>query len=60
MNAYGNDVGEPYAEGGIVTLPVVEFRDPDSWLHSSMTPDEARLLGLRLIKLADEAEEQEW
>jgi hypothetical protein len=59
MSMYGDDVGEPYAEGGIVTLPVVEFRDPDSWLYPSMSPDEARLLGLRLIKLADEAEEQD-
>jgi hypothetical protein len=43
-----------------VTLSVREFSDPDSWLNTTLTPDESRLLGLRLIKMADEAEAQEW
>lgn len=60
MSKYGDDVDVPYAHGGSVTLPVREFSEPVSWLRASLTPDEARLLGLRLIKMADEAEAQEW
>ncbi|MFD5161030.1 hypothetical protein ACFWMJ_23625 [Streptomyces hawaiiensis] len=60
MSKYGDGIDEPYAHGGLVTLPVREFSDPVSWLNTSLSPDEARLLGLRLIKMADEAEAQEW
>jgi hypothetical protein len=60
VSKYGDDVDEPYARGGEVVLPVREFSEPVSWLVATLTPDEARLLGLRLIKTADEAEAQEW
>ncbi|MFE5828722.1 hypothetical protein ACFQ8W_00375 [Streptomyces sp. NPDC056508] len=57
---YGEDVDEPWAHDGLVTLPIREFSEPESWLYTKLTPDEARLLGLRLIKMTDEAERQEW
>ncbi|MER7922162.1 hypothetical protein ABTY96_03325 [Streptomyces sp. NPDC096057] len=58
MSKYGDGIEEPYAFGGFVTLSVREFSETDSWLKSDLRPDEARLLGLRLIKMADEAEAQ--
>ncbi|MFB7479554.1 hypothetical protein ACFUEM_08610 [Streptomyces anulatus] len=57
MSKYGKEIEEPFARGGLVVLDV---RDYDSRAVTSIAPDEARLLGLRLIKLADEAEGQEW
>ncbi|MET7939653.1 hypothetical protein [Streptomyces sp. NPDC005302] len=57
MSKYGEGVDEPYAHTGLVSLTV---RDYDGRAVTSIAPDEARLLGLRLIKMADEAEAQEW
>ncbi|MFJ6237953.1 hypothetical protein ACIQH0_28185 [Streptomyces griseus] len=54
---YGKGVHEPYAHGGTVRLGVEDY---DGRSHTGISPDEARLLGLRLIKMADEAEGQEW
>lgn len=59
MSKYGEGVEEPYVFSGLVTLVVKEFSDPDTWLTTTLAPDEARLLGLRLIKAADEAEAQD-
>lgn len=50
MSKYGEGVEEPSASGGVI---IIEAR-------AVLSPDEARLLGLRLIKMADEAEGQEW
>lgn len=58
MSKYGEGVEEPYARGGIV-----HFGIDMGYMAATLagiSPDEARLLGLRLIKVADEAEEQEW
>lgn len=49
MSKYGEGVSEPYAFSGLVTLST-DTQKVD------LSPDEARLLGLRLIKMADEAE----
>ncbi|MFJ3248337.1 hypothetical protein [Streptomyces sp. NPDC086782] len=57
MSKYGEDVDEPYAHGGLVHVRVSDY---DGGARASISPDEARLLGLRLIKMADEAEAQEW
>ncbi|WP_228973415.1 hypothetical protein [Streptomyces sp. DH12] len=56
MSKYGKEVEEPYAHGGLVML---DIRDYDARAVTSISPDEARLLALRLIKTADEAEGQE-
>jgi hypothetical protein len=58
VSKYGEGVHEPYAHGGLVRLLI----DPkvDKWGSSDLSPDEARLLGLRLIKMADEADGQDW
>ncbi|MER5501361.1 hypothetical protein ABT096_29730 [Streptomyces sp. NPDC002561] len=57
MSKYGADVDEPYAHVGRVKLRVSDY---DGSAVTGLSPDEARLLGLRLIKTADEAEAQEW
>ncbi|WP_326742598.1 hypothetical protein [Streptomyces sp. NBC_01768] len=57
MSKYGTGVDEPYAFGGFVMLRVDEEYGESAKVDIS--PDEARLLGLRLIKMADEAEGQE-
>ncbi|MFB7823862.1 hypothetical protein [Streptomyces hydrogenans] len=54
---YGDGVEEPYAFSGVVQVGVQDY---DGRARASISPDEARLLGLRLIKAADEAEGQEW
>ncbi|QNE74012.1 hypothetical protein F0344_04805 [Streptomyces finlayi] len=54
-------IKDAYAFGGSVTLhmnPV--YCDVSRPLAAGLTPDEARLLGLKLIRLADTAEKQEW
>ncbi|MFB7114060.1 hypothetical protein [Streptomyces sp. NPDC056291] len=58
MSKYGDGIDEPYAHGGQVQVSVgVGY---SAAFLTSISPDEARLLGLRLIKMADEAEAQEW
>jgi hypothetical protein len=58
VSKYGEGVEEPYAHGGLVQVGIrVGYA---AHTLTSITPDEARLLGLRLIKMADEAEAQEW
>jgi hypothetical protein len=57
VSKYGEGVGEPYAYSGLVSVCV---NDGCEAATADLTPDHARLLGLRLIKLADEAEAQEW
>lgn len=59
MTKYGEGVYEPSAHGGFVNLTVEEPYGESS-VRAHLHPDEARLLGLRLIKMADEAEGQEW
>ncbi|MFI9123865.1 hypothetical protein ACIGW0_31490 [Streptomyces bikiniensis] len=54
MSKYGDGVHEPYAFSGSVNLTVDDY---DGRAQTSISPDEARLLGLRLIKMADEAED---
>ncbi|WDM16724.1 hypothetical protein J3S85_37805 [Streptomyces lavenduligriseus] len=58
MSQYGEGVEEPYTFSGFVKLTIDE--EYGGKARASLRPDEARLLGLRLIKMADEAEEQEW
>lgn len=58
MSKYGEDVAEPYAHGGLVQLSIRAGYAADAF--ATLSPDEARLLALRLIKMADEAEGQEW
>jgi hypothetical protein len=54
-------VKDAYAHGGTVTLHVDPvYCDVMRPLAANLTPDEARLLGLKLIRLADKADEQEW
>lgn len=61
MNKYGEDVEEPHACGGFVTFYACDSSVLGTESVSvSLHPDEARLLALRLIKMADEAEDQEW
>lgn len=55
---YGGEVHDPYAFTGFVMLIIDEMRGGSA--KADLKPDEARLLGLRLIKMADEAEGQEW
>lgn len=64
------DLFDARAFGGFVTLTArrevwekVDGRSKrrvEEVTRGDLTPDEGRLLGLRLIKLADEADEQEW
>lgn len=58
MSKYGNGVEEPRARTGLVHIAIDE--EYGDRAEASLSPDEARLLGLRLIKMADEAEAQEW
>ncbi|PPS86429.1 hypothetical protein [Streptomyces sp. MH60] len=58
MSKYGEGVEEPYAFSGLVSVVIDEPLGERA--QTSLSPDEARLLGLRLIKTADEAEAQEW
>jgi hypothetical protein len=58
VSQYGEGVHEPRAHSGLVSLAVEEPYGPSAGV--SIHPDEARLLALRLIKMADEAEGQEW
>ncbi len=58
MSKYGEGVEEPYAFSGLVNIVIDE--EYGERAEASVHPDEARLLGLRLIKVADEAEAQEW
>lgn len=58
MSQYGEGVYEPRAHSGLARLTVEEPYGPSASV--SIHPDEARLLGLRLIKMADEADSQEW
>lgn len=58
MSKYGDGVGVPYAFNGSVRIVIDE--EYGDRAEASLEPDEARLLGLRLIKMADEAEAQEW
>lgn len=58
MSKYGTEIPEPYAFSGSVMIHVDE--EYGGAAKATISPDEARLLGLRLIKLADEAEGQEW
>ncbi|MEU1074309.1 MULTISPECIES: hypothetical protein [unclassified Streptomyces] len=58
MNQYGDGIEEPYAHGGAVHFGLKAGHTASTSVRIS--PDEARLLGLRLIKVADEAEGQEW
>ncbi|MEV8015656.1 hypothetical protein AB0O76_04710 [Streptomyces sp. NPDC086554] len=54
-------IKDAYTHGGTVTLhmdPV--YCDVTRPLAAGLSPDEARLLGLKLIRLADKADEQEW
>ncbi|MCQ6554779.1 hypothetical protein NPS70_16460 [Streptomyces sp. C10-9-1] len=57
MSKYGEGVEEPYAFSGRVKFNVSDY---DAVVHADIAPDEARLLALRLIKMADEAEGQDW
>ncbi|AKZ59174.1 hypothetical protein SAM23877_6129 [Streptomyces ambofaciens ATCC 23877] len=57
MSKYGEGVREPFATSGLINVSIEDY---DGSSHTSIHPDEARLLGLRLIKMADEAEAQEW
>jgi hypothetical protein len=57
VSKYGDDVKEPYAFSGLVSITIDEKYGERA--SASITPDEARLLGLRLIKMADEAEDEE-
>lgn len=56
MSKFGTGVREPYAHGGLVIMS----QELPTQVSVQVSPDEARLLGLRLIKLADEAEAQGW
>lgn len=58
MSKYGTEITEPYAFSGSVMIHIDEEYGGSA--KAGVAPDEARLLGLRLIKLADEAEKQEW
>lgn len=58
MSKYGDGVEEPYAFSGFVNLFIDE--EYGHRAKAALAPDEARLLGLRLIKMADEAEAQQW
>jgi hypothetical protein len=58
VSKYGDGVDEPYANGGTVQISVRAGYAAAAF--AVLNPDEARLLGLRLIKLADEADAQEW
>lgn len=61
MTGTTGTIKDVYAHGGTVTLhmnPV--YCDVSRPLAAGMTPDEARLLGLKLIRLADKADEQTW
>lgn len=58
MSKYGEGVEEPYAWSGSVNLRIDEEYGESA--KTSLHPDEARLLALRLIKMADKAEGQEW
>jgi hypothetical protein len=58
VSKYGEGVLDPHAAGGLVSIGIrVGYA---AATLTSLSPDEARLLGLRLIKTADEAEAQEW
>lgn len=58
MSQYGEGVYEPRAHSGLVSLTVEEPYGPSA--STTIHPDEARLLALRLIKMADEADSQDW
>ena len=58
MTKYGEGVYEPYAHAGLVNLTTEEFMGEHS-VSTDLSPDQARLLGLRLIRMADEADSQE-
>jgi hypothetical protein len=42
---------------GLVSLHTIEFRGPDTWIETLLSPDQARLLGLALISASNKAEE---